>query len=200
MSIFVNKDNQQLGPYEDHIVIDQLKSGMLSPNDLGIREGDSAWQKLGDMFPTVRESHSAPAPNAVAAGIASPVTSDNATPKKGGCRKMLGWGLLLFGLLTMLSGFAVAIVNRTTDPYLCQQADRYAKEAEEASREVQAAKGTIREVEAVRKLMEKNTSLKVSTESCADMLDYYRWWFIAFLAIGGFGFIIAIVGFFIRRV
>src|SRR5215207_6739559 len=119
MPIYVNKDNQQSGPYEDHSVIDQLENGMLSPNDLAVRQGESSWQKLGDMFPGVGESRSAPEPiSSVAAGLASPVASAVATPKKGGCRPILGWALLIFGLLAMLGGFGVAIVNRPTDPYL----------------------------------------------------------------------------------
>lgn len=197
MSIYINKNNQQSGPYEDQIVIDQLRSGQLSPDDMAVKHGGTNWQRLGEMFPDVVPNKQAAADSTVRQGS---VTDSTEPAKKAGCRKVLGWGMTVFGLLVMLGCVGAAIVNRTTDPYLCQQADRHAKEAEEAQREVQAAKGTPREGEALRKLMDKNTSFKVSTESCGDMMDYYRWWFIAFLGLGGFGFVTAIVGFFIRRV
>lgn len=198
MRIYINKNNQQLGPYEDHIVIDQLNSGQLSPTDLGIRQGGTTWEPLGDMFP---EAARTTEPSPEKAYEASPPGGPATVPaSKGGCRKILGWALLVFGLLMMLGGFGAAIVNRTTDPYLCQQADRYMKEAEEASREVQTARGTPREADALRKLTDKNSRLKISTEACGDTLDYYRWWFFALLAIGGLGLVTAIFGFFIRRV
>src|SRR5688500_17419675 len=117
MPIYINKNNQQLGPYEDHIVIDQLRSGQVAPTDLGIRQGGATWERLGDMFPdAVRATE--PSETAYEAAHAG----EPATAPKGGCRKIMGWALLAFGLLVMLGGFGAAIVNRTTDPYLCQQA------------------------------------------------------------------------------
>ena len=56
MPIYINKNGQQSGPYEDHIVVDQLRNGTLSPSDMGIRHGDPSWQKLGEMFPGVGEN------------------------------------------------------------------------------------------------------------------------------------------------
>jgi hypothetical protein len=51
MPIYVNKNGQQSGPYEEHVVIDQLSNGSLSPNDLAIRHGDPGWKPLGELFP-----------------------------------------------------------------------------------------------------------------------------------------------------
>ena len=56
MSIYVSKDRQQLGPYEDSIIIEQLRNGMLSPNYLGIRQGESSWRPLSELFPGVGSS------------------------------------------------------------------------------------------------------------------------------------------------
>jgi hypothetical protein len=56
MPIYINKNGQQSGPYEDHIVIDQLRSGVLLPDDMAIRHGDASWQKLTDMFPGVGQA------------------------------------------------------------------------------------------------------------------------------------------------
>ncbi|MEP7148297.1 MAG: DUF4339 domain-containing protein [Acidobacteriota bacterium] len=51
--IYIHKNNQQTGPYEEHVVLDQLKSGFLKPEDLAIRQGDSQWEPLRTMFPQV---------------------------------------------------------------------------------------------------------------------------------------------------
>lgn len=51
--IYIYKNNQQSGPYEEHLVLDQLRSGLLKPEDMAIRQGDSQWQTLQEMFPQV---------------------------------------------------------------------------------------------------------------------------------------------------
>ncbi len=49
--IYIYKNNQQSGPFEERIVLDQLNAGLLSPDDMAIRHGESKWQTLGAMFP-----------------------------------------------------------------------------------------------------------------------------------------------------
>jgi hypothetical protein len=49
--IYIYKNNQQSGPYEEHLVLDQLRSGLLKPEDMAIRQGDSQWQPLRTMYP-----------------------------------------------------------------------------------------------------------------------------------------------------
>jgi len=100
----------------------------------------------------------------------------------------------------LIGGIGTSIVNRTLDHPLCQQADQRYQEMKEAEKEVNAAKGTSREASAVGKLREKTSYLEISTRACGDMTDYYLWWFVALLVIAAFGFILAIAGFFIRRV
>jgi hypothetical protein len=51
MSIYIHRNGQQLGPFEDQQIIDQLRDGQFSPDDLGIRQGDTEWKKLSVMFP-----------------------------------------------------------------------------------------------------------------------------------------------------
>jgi hypothetical protein len=51
--IYIYKNNQQSGPYEEHLVLDQLTSGLLKPEDMAIRQGDTQWQPLRTMFPQV---------------------------------------------------------------------------------------------------------------------------------------------------
>jgi hypothetical protein len=53
--IYIYKNNQQSGPYEEHVVLDQLRSGLLKPEDMAIRHGDEQWQPLRTMFPQVVE-------------------------------------------------------------------------------------------------------------------------------------------------
>jgi len=73
MPIYINKNSQQSGPYEDHIVIDQLRSGVLSPNDLGIRPGEKSWSLLAELFPGIGEPlrHQSPANAHAFAGSAA---------------------------------------------------------------------------------------------------------------------------------
>ena len=196
--MYINKNGQQSGPYEDHVVIDQLRNGMLSPDDQAIRHGETSWQRLGDMFPDARPTTPA---TASPVGFAESPPATIAEPSaKGGCRKIFGWLLLVLGIVMLLGGIGTSIVNRTLDHPLCQQADRRYQEMKEAEQEVNASKGTPRQASAIEKLREKTSYLEISTRACGDMTDYYRWWFIALLAIAAFGFILAIVGFFIRRV
>jgi len=51
MRMFVNKNGQQLGPFEESKVAEMLRNGQLSSDDFGIKEGQSQWQKLAVLFP-----------------------------------------------------------------------------------------------------------------------------------------------------
>lgn len=55
MQIYINKNNQQSGPFDEAKVLEMLGNGQLSTNDLGIRQGDSQWQKLGNLFPAAAQ-------------------------------------------------------------------------------------------------------------------------------------------------
>ena len=43
MPIYINKNGRQLGPFEVAQVLDMFRNGQLSPNDKGIRTGESLW-------------------------------------------------------------------------------------------------------------------------------------------------------------
>ena len=80
MPIYISKNNQQTGPYEEHIVIDQLRSGLLSPDDLGIRPGDPSWSRLAELFPGIgRSSATEPVRNAQAFAGSAASTGARAT-------------------------------------------------------------------------------------------------------------------------
>lgn len=68
--IYIHKNNQQSGPYEEHVVLDQLRSGFLKPEDMAIRQGETQWQPLRTMFPNVIP---------VAAASASPASPPDAS-------------------------------------------------------------------------------------------------------------------------
>ena len=46
MQMYIHKNNQQYGPYEQAAVIEWLRNGECSLTDLAIREGTSEWQPL----------------------------------------------------------------------------------------------------------------------------------------------------------
>jgi hypothetical protein len=52
MSIYVTRNNEQRGPFEEAQVVEMLRNGQLLPSDLGIRQGDQKWRTLGEMFPS----------------------------------------------------------------------------------------------------------------------------------------------------
>jgi hypothetical protein len=51
MPIYINRNGEQTGPFDDRVIIERLHSGHLSPGDLAIRTGDSQWQTLDSLFP-----------------------------------------------------------------------------------------------------------------------------------------------------
>lgn len=50
MQVYVTRNNQQLGPFEDAKVVEMLAKGELSSNDMAIRHGEQQWQPLGAMY------------------------------------------------------------------------------------------------------------------------------------------------------
>lgn len=98
MQIYISKNNQQLGPFDEPKVLEMLERGELSANDLAIQQGDTEWQKLGNYFPN--------------AGIAAPAklaAVEQIAPKKSRKNLLLGCGgffviaLLVAGVLGFLA-------------------------------------------------------------------------------------------------
>jgi hypothetical protein len=73
--IYIYKNGLQSGPYEEHIILDQLRNGMLQPEDMAVRTGDSNWQPLRLMFPDVVKSSHLPRAAAFTPPAAKPVSS-----------------------------------------------------------------------------------------------------------------------------
>ena len=75
MSIYIHKNGQQFGPFEEQQVIDELRSGQFAPDDMGIRQGETEWKKLSAMFPST-----APTQAPFAAIPPPPVSVQTAAP------------------------------------------------------------------------------------------------------------------------
>ncbi len=121
MTVYIYKNNQQLGPFEEAKVLEMLRNKQLLPDDLGVKEGQNDWQKLGVLFPnfSANRQHSPVAPNYNQ--LQSP------PPQKGGSSKgllfgLLGVGVIVFFTIVGLGGFfawssikASSSKNSTTD-------------------------------------------------------------------------------------
>ncbi len=91
MQIYINKNGQQLGPFEENAVLQMLQSGQFSAGDLGIRQGETQWRRLDNMFPNANSFTNNPLP---------PMNNQSSPlPKKSGLKVLLfllaGFGVLL---------------------------------------------------------------------------------------------------------
>ena len=204
MPIYINKNGQQSGPYEDHIVIDQLRSGVLSRDDMGIRHGDRSWQKLGDMFPNaVDEPRTGFAASSSPIGTAAPagdIASAAAVTKSGGgCLK---YGLIGAGLLLLVLGIAAAAGSRFIPSTSCDLAKSDEERIDKLRRDIEKAKSDFdfdqigpKSVE----LREATTGYEISKKYCDN--DKFR---DNMIGIGGgvvafVGLLMAVVGLFVGR-
>ncbi len=100
MKMFINKNGQQHGPFDEARVVEMLRNGQFSPNDFGIKDGQQSWQKLGEMFPPPKQSAIVPPINKPNVQVNQQFTP---TPQKSGSSKGLMFGLLGCGGLILLS-------------------------------------------------------------------------------------------------
>jgi hypothetical protein len=91
MQIYINKNNQQLGPFDEAKVFQMLQNGQLAPQDLAIRQGATQWQPLANLFP-----------NANSYRVNPPTVNTMPPPKKGSGLKILLGVLLGLGVLVIL--------------------------------------------------------------------------------------------------
>jgi hypothetical protein len=100
MKMFINKNGQQHGPFDEAKVLEMLRSGQFSPNDFGIKDGQQSWQKLGEMFPPPPQTAHIPPINKPNVQVNQQVTP---IQQKSGSSKGLIFGLLGCGGLILLS-------------------------------------------------------------------------------------------------
>ncbi len=200
MPIYVNKDNQQSGPYEDHVVIEQLRGGQLSPTDLGIRQGESAWQKLGDMFPGIASASTAePTVGAKAAYVSDVTTSAVPMPKKGGCLK---GGLIGTGVILLLLGIALAAGSRFIPSTSCDLAKADEERIDKLERDIEKAKSDFkydRIGPLAMELKEATAGYEVSDRYCENDKSRDNMIGIAGAVIAVLGLLMAVVGLFVGR-
>ncbi len=51
MQIYINKNGQQLGPFDETKVAEMLRNGQVLPDDFGIKAGQQNWSTLENLFP-----------------------------------------------------------------------------------------------------------------------------------------------------
>ena len=121
MQIYVNKNNQQLGPFDEKKVVEMLKSGQLSANDLAVRQGEEQWQPLGNLFPA----------DSVFTATPNPLTQESNPPRKGfGCSRLIGIALILLSVITFIGGL-VNYLPRNFQEWSCAAAEREYQKTEE---------------------------------------------------------------------
>ncbi|MEO6589997.1 MAG: DUF4339 domain-containing protein [Pyrinomonadaceae bacterium] len=112
MQIYISKNNQQLGPFDEAKVLEMLNGGQLSASDMAIRHGDKDWQKLGSFFPNI--GNAAP----VAAAVAAVKQTAPKKSRKGlllGCGGFLVIALLIAGVLGFLAYRNIFPADSTED-------------------------------------------------------------------------------------
>ncbi len=120
MPVYIHKNNQQSGPFEESRILESLAAGQLSPDDLAIREGEREWKPLKELFPNVSNNLHIPRSNL--ANVNAPVqTASNLGQKKSGGSKALLFILLGLGGLMIVGAVGVAAIfffnkpSRTTE-------------------------------------------------------------------------------------
>ncbi len=129
MQVYVTRNGQQSGPFEEHVVIEKMRNGELSFNDLGIRQGETAWRSLGNMYGgAFNVDPSQPAPDV------QPVVL-----KKSGCAKT---GLLVGGILVLLLGILLAAGSRFIPSTSCDLAKSDLEKIDKLQRDIDKIRST----------------------------------------------------------
>jgi|SRR5580765_6139023 len=193
MAIYLNKNGQQSGPFDDDVVRSQLQSGQLSPSDMAIRQGDATWQTLGVLFPDVVR------PSAAPAAVGNVVAAEPA--KSGGCRVVLGVTMLVVGLMMTVggAGFAATVPFVYSMP-LCPIAEEDYAKLDGLKKKYDAAKNTPDEYSVEFELKEAIDSYDSSSRLCAKERGTRQLFIIGGVVVAIVGFFTAIIGFFLRRV
>ena len=114
MSLLINKDGKQLGPFS----LDQARalvlSGKIAPDDWAWPDGATEWIYLKDVpgFTAAK-----PAPPATAAPAASPV-ADEEELWRGQPSQVLNYGIYLFWVIVLIVTLIVVYIAMSGDPLL----------------------------------------------------------------------------------
>lgn len=177
MQIYVTKNGQQLGPFEENVVQEKLRNGVFSPADLGIRQGETAWCSLGEMFP-----------GSIGGGQIPPSAQSEPVAKKGGCLKS---GLIGAGILLLVIGVVIAAGSRFIPSPSCDMAKSDREEIDKLQRELEKMRKEFKSdglAEKTLKLKSLESGYETSRKYCDN--DKFR-----DNVIGGAGALAAFVGF-----
>lgn len=185
MQIYISKNNQQLGPFEEAKVLEMLQSGQLSPNDPAVPRGGNQWQPLSVLLPTFNFI------GTPFAGFNVPPTAFEASKKVRS--KGLSVFILVLGILVFLGGAAFT-VNRHTgfSNMACKEAERLLTETRQAREEFEFNKTE----ENLKKFESKRSSGRSWAVSCDTSTSAHRFWMASGIITAIVGLIITIVGFF----
>jgi hypothetical protein len=127
MSVYIYKNNQQFGPFEEAQIFEMLRSGRLSPEDMGIRQGQTQWQPLRVLFAPPASGFS-PAPPPVPPNAPSPAHArPQPAAKTSGAARLLIFALLGLGgllLVAVVGGVAFFSFFRNVTPVPADAADK----------------------------------------------------------------------------
>ena len=111
MQIHINRNGQQLGAFDENAVLQMLQSGQLSPNDLGIRQGEQQWQPLGKLFPAINQTPNFAAnPQYSQNNVQTPMPMQKSGASKGCLFSLLGVGILF--ILAIAGIFGYLLINK----------------------------------------------------------------------------------------
>jgi hypothetical protein len=202
MQLYIFKNNQQSGPFDEEQVLAQLRSGEVSQDDLGIRQGDTNWTRLGDIF-AGRISETPAAVSGIGAAAASTsgraVASAAPAAKKGGCLKA---GLIGTGLILLLLGIATAVGSRFIPSVSCDLAEADARKIEKLERDLDKARkdGDFEKIGPLQlELTNELAGARTTQEYCNNDKLVHNVIGIAGGVVAVFGFLMAVVGLFVGR-
>ena len=105
MSIYIYRNNQQTGPFEEHAVLAWLRGGQLSGEDLACRAGENNWRPLKALFPMTHNVQ--PVRPTAQAQSHTPPRDESPQNKKGGGAKVLLFVLLGVGGVLLFGGVGI---------------------------------------------------------------------------------------------
>lgn len=115
MQIYVHKNNQQLGPFDEGSVNDKLRSGVFDGTEMAIRQGESTWTPLRQMFPNAGPAvaaapFAAPPPIHAAPPVQTPPPASAAPIYRKTVLQKIIFGLAFLGFVGLLV-FAVMLMQ-----------------------------------------------------------------------------------------
>jgi hypothetical protein len=100
MQFYINRNQQQLGPFDEAEVRAQLANGTISPHDLVWWEGQTGWVQVGQSFLAMK-----PATGALPAARPAASASSAVTPVVGEKTSSLAIAALASGIAGLFIGF-----------------------------------------------------------------------------------------------